>query len=1051
MFFGSSKQTVCICGAGNAAHVFIPYFTKQGFDVTVHAPFKDEAERLQKGVRANGGITIHDRQDPENVFEYKGSPKKISKNAADVVPQADYIIAALPSFAIGPTLKDIKNHLKNGSIIFVMPGQGGADFVAREVLKEELASGKTTMAGVVPMPLNCRITEWGNRVELAALKHSYDIATVPSANAQVAADAFAKLMDKKCKAIGNYVGIGLHCSNPNLHPGRLYRMWSDYYPGKVYPENVLFYETWDDESTDWLMAINDERLKIWKTIVEKYPETGKIEEVPDMFTYIKDIYGPQVKDPSTFTSSIRSCDGYKGFKCPMKAVEGGFVPDFENRYFTEDIPEGVCMYKGIADLAGVATPVMDRIVTFFQKFMGKEYIKDGKLIGADLGETKSPQRFGVTNLEQLLSDSAGTVCICGAGNAAHVFIPYFTKQGFNVTVYAPFQDEAERLQKGVDANGGITIHDRQDPKNTFDYKFKPAAISANAADVVPQADYIIAALPSFAIEPTLTDIKPHLKQGSIIFVMPGQGGADFVAREVLKKELKSGKTTMAGVVPMPLNCRITEWGKRVELAALKQSYDLATVPAKNAQVAAAAFSKLMGKPCKAIGNYVGIGLHCSNPNLHPGRLYRMWSDYTEGKVYPENVLFYETWDDESTAWLMAINDERLKIWRTIVEKYPQCGKVEEVPDMFTYIKDIYGSQVKDPSTFTSAIRTCDGYKGFKCPMKEVEGGFVPDFKNRYFTEDIPEGVCMYKGIADLAGVETPVIDEIVCFFQEFMGKEYIVDGKLKGKDVMETKSPQRYGVKSLGQLLADGDNVLSLLSGGQTNTNNQFVDMGKSFTSVNVPFQANTGFSTIGSSYSGFSAQTPTIASSYRSNTIPFQANKGYSTPYSATLASSLTTAPSSFNSTTIPFQANRGMSLASGISAPYSTSVASSYPAQQVNLAGDNAGSRFYEKYSAERDRQYRSAIDKTATLYQQSNLGQQVSGSYSAPLSSMASSFNSTSMPFQATRGISTPTASSFTSTTIPFQANTGLSASYSTPLASSFSSASIPLQANFSSRCW
>lgn len=399
--------------------------------------------------------------------------------------------------------------------------------------------------------------------------------------------------------------------------------------------------------------------------------------------------------------------------------------------------------------------------------------------------------------------SKKTVCIAGAGNAAHVFIPYFSTKGYEVTVFADFKDEAERLQKGVDDNDGILIHDRQDPANIKEYKGKPAKISKDAAETVPQADYIIAALPSFAIKHVLTQIKAHLKEGSIIFIMPGQGGADFVAKEVLKDEIASGKTTMAGVVPMPLNCRITEWGKRVELAALKQSYDVATLPAANAATAATAFGDLLGKPCNAIGNYVGIGLHCSNPNLHPGRLYRMWSDYTEGKVYPENPLFYETWDDESTAWLMKINDERLNIWKTVVAKYPSAGKVEEVPDMFTYIKAIYGDQVKDPSTFTSAIRSCDGYKGFKCPMKEVEGGFVPDFANRYFTEDIPEGVAMYKGIADLAGVETPVMDEIVCFFQKFMGKEYIKDGKLAGANVNETKSPQAFGVSSLEELLKD--------------------------------------------------------------------------------------------------------------------------------------------------------------------------------------------------------------------------------------------------------
>jgi len=435
------------------------------------------------------------------------------------------------------------------------------------------------------------------------------------------------------------------------------------------------------------------------------------------------------------------------------------------------------------------------------------------LAGANVSETKSPQAFGVTSLEELLtgvkktepkaSDPKKTVCITGAGNAAHVFIPYFSNKGFDVTVFADFKDEAERLQKGVEENDGILIHDRQDPQNIKEYKGKPVMISKNAADVVPQADYIIAALPSFAVRPILTNIKDHLKQGSIIYIMPGQGGPDFVAKDVLKDELASGKTTMAGVVPMPLNCRITDWGKRVELASLKCTYDIATLPSKNADEAARAFSCLLEKPCNAIGNYVGIGLHCSNPNLHPGRLYRMWSDYEEGKVYPENPLFYESWDDESTEWLMKINDERLKIWKTICDKHPDAGKVEQVPDMFTYIKAIYGPQVKDPSTFTTAITSNDGYKGFKCPMKEVDGGWAPDFKNRYFTEDIPEGVALYKGIADLAGVETPVMDQIVCFFQKFMGKEYIKDGKLAGANVSETKSPQAFGVTSLEQLLSD--------------------------------------------------------------------------------------------------------------------------------------------------------------------------------------------------------------------------------------------------------
>merc|ERR1711976_391908 len=163
--------------------------------------------------------------------------------------------------------------------------------------------------------------------------------------------------------------------------------------------------------------------------------------------------------------------------------------------------------------------------------------------------------------------------------------------------------------------------------------------------------------------------------------------------------------------------------------------------------------------------------------------------------------FYETWDDKSADWCQKISDERLKVWTTICEKVPGTGEPGQVPHIKPYIEAIYKGQINDTETLSKCFNTNDGFKGFRCPMKEVEGGFAPDFANRYFTEDFPEGVAMYKGIADLAGVETPVIDEIFCFSQKFMGKEYIKDGKLAGADVKATKSPQRFGCQTLEDLL----------------------------------------------------------------------------------------------------------------------------------------------------------------------------------------------------------------------------------------------------------
>jgi hypothetical protein len=261
---------------------------------------------------------------------------------------------------------------------------------------------------------------------------------------------------------------------------------------------------------------------------------------------------------------------------------------------------------------------------------------------------------------------------------------------------------------------------------------------------------------------------------------------------------------------MPLNCRISDFGARVELAAFKASYDLAAVPAAGASRASAALSELLGgRTVHPIGNYVGISLHTSNPNIHPGRLYGLFGPdsqlglYTEGRVYAENPLFYETWDDRSSMWAQAISDERKKVWAAICMKHPGAGEPDQVPHLKDSIERFYAGKIADSSTLSGCFNTNTGYKGFRCPMKAVEGGFTPDFTNRYFTEDIPEGFAMYKGIADLAGIETPAIDEILSFFQVFMGKEYIRDGKLCGRDVAETKSPQAFGITSLEELLKD--------------------------------------------------------------------------------------------------------------------------------------------------------------------------------------------------------------------------------------------------------
>ena len=91
-----------------------------------------------------------------------------------------------------------------------------------------------------------------------------------------------------------------------------------------------------------------------------------------------------------------------------------------------------------------------------------------------------------------------------------------------------------------------------------------------------------------------------------------------------------------------------------------------------------------------------------------------------------------------------------------------------------------------------------GYDGLTMPTKQVPGGYLPLFEHRYFTEDLPCGILIQKGLAELVGVPTPVMDKVILWCQEKAGgKEYLVNGRLEGKDIAFTKTPQRYGFKDI--------------------------------------------------------------------------------------------------------------------------------------------------------------------------------------------------------------------------------------------------------------
>ena len=122
--------------------------------------------------------------------------------------------------------------------------------------------------------------------------------------------------------------------------------------------------------------------------------------------------------------------------------------------------------------------------------------------------------------------------------------------------------------------------------------------------------------------------------------------------------------------------------------------------------------------------------------------------------------------------------------------------------IYNWYMRCYPQDISDKTNLYTAIQTNAAYQGLKHPVKKNEDGkFLPDFSHRYMTEDIPFGLVVIRGIAEIMGIETPNIDKVLTWSQQQMGKEYLVDKKLQGKDISTSRAPQSYGFTTIESIL----------------------------------------------------------------------------------------------------------------------------------------------------------------------------------------------------------------------------------------------------------
>lgn len=317
---------VCVVGGGNIAHAVAAKLS-QVMPVTVVT--RRPVAWSSRLIYRQGGVDCESRCEVNATSD------------VTILSNADSVFIALPQSAIEETLDRIGGCLKVGSTIVFVPGP---TWISRYA--ERLASCGIRTVGFQRVPYISRIMEYGRSVIVSEDRQVHKIAISDLSMKDEWSERCSVLFGGRVEYLSSFLTMAFSNSNPLLHPSRLVVLFDDW-RRKIYSYNPPFYGEWTDESSELYVNADHEMCET----MTRYPIDMKAD-----YESVFDHYG--VRTVSELTYKLRTIPSFKTILSPMIRTVDGWRPDFDSRYFTEDVQFGLVEMLKLADRVGVPVPTM---------------------------------------------------------------------------------------------------------------------------------------------------------------------------------------------------------------------------------------------------------------------------------------------------------------------------------------------------------------------------------------------------------------------------------------------------------------------------------------------------------------------------------------------------------------------------------------------------------------------------------------------------------------------------------------------------------------------
>jgi opine dehydrogenase len=345
-----------------------------------------------------------------------------------------------------------------------------------------------------------------------------------------------------------------------------------------------------------------------------------------------------------------------------------------------------------------------------------------------------------------------TVAVLGAGNGGLASAADLTLRGFDVRL---FTRRPETLAAVVDA-GGIEL------EGVAGEGFVPiATITSDLEEAVVGADMIELVVPTTAIEYYGTALAPTLKDGQPIFLNPGHtGGGLYLAHELRRAGFK-GAIKTCEVASLTYACRL-QGPARVKIFSTATSLPFAAFPGKHSSELLE-LAQTMYPGVQPAESVLETALHNLNAVEHPPQtiLNAGWIEHTKGDYY-----FYREGTTPAVGRVIdAVDAERLTLAQAL------GVKTKSFVQLFFELG--YTSE--------TAAATGSSHAALQesQPNWSIKG--PPSLDHRYIHEDVGTGLVPWAALGDLAGVDTPTMDNLIVLASLINGRDYATVGLTLGK------------------------------------------------------------------------------------------------------------------------------------------------------------------------------------------------------------------------------------------------------------------------------